>query len=287
MTTAVLGPRDAAAAVEETARALTAAGVSNARGEAREIVARAGRIPRAAVDARGAEPWSAEAEAAREALVAQRAAGWPLAYLLGEWDFRDTTLTVTPDVLIPRPETEELFDRVERAFGEKSPRRAADIGTGAGGLAIALARRWPAARVTAVDVSAAALAVARWNARRWGVEGRVDFLRGDLAAGLPPSSFDAIVANLPYVAVGEWAGLSREVRREPPSALLAGSDGLALFRRFAPQAAVALLPGGRVFLETGRGQTAAVAGLLAAAGFRDVWTENDFAGVDRFVGGAR
>ncbi len=287
MTPAVLDRRDVAGVFEETARSLAAAGVSNARGEAREIVARAGRFSRAAIDARGADLWPAEAEAARAALAAQRAAGWPLAYLLGEWDFRDTTLTVTLDVLIPRPETEELFDRVERALGARPPRRAADIGTGAGGLAIALARRWPAAQVTAVDVSVAALAVARWNARRWGVEDRVDFLRGDLAAGMPPASFDAIVANLPYVAVGEWAGLSREVRREPPLALLAGADGLALFRRFAPQAAAALVPGGRVFLETGRGQTAAVAGLLAAAGFRDVWMENDFAGVDRFVGGAR
>jgi release factor glutamine methyltransferase len=287
VTTLVEGRRDVADAVEETARALAAGGAPNARGEAREIVARAGRFLRAAVDLRGREPWTAAAEAARGALVARRLAGWPLAYLLGEWDFRDTTLTVTPDVLIPRPETEELFDRVERAFGAMAPRRAADIGTGAGGLAIALARRWPTTRVTAVDIAPAALAVARWNARRWGVENRVEFIQGDLTAGLSPASQDAIVANLPYVAEGDWVSLSPEVRREPRAALLAGADGLALFRRFAPGAATALAPGGRVFLEVGRGQADAVAGLLTAAGLRDVWTDKDFAGVDRFVGGAR
>lgn len=287
MITVVDAPRSTAEILEETARALARAGVSNARGEAREIVARAiGRRP-ADVELRARDPWPIPAESARSALTTRRAAGWPLAYLLGEWDFRDLTLTVTPDVLIPRPETEELFDRVDRTLGDTAPRAAADIGTGAGGLAIALARRWPTTRVTAVDVSRAALAVARWNARRWAVEPRLDFVCGDLAQGLPPAFFDVIVANLPYVADGDWAGLSPEVRREPRGALLGGFDGLALFRRFAPGAAAALAPDGRVFLEVGRGQGNAVAELLSAAGFRDVWVDNDAAGVDRFVGGTR
>lgn len=287
MTAVTAAPRDTAEVLEETVRALAAAQVSNARGEAREIVARAiGHRP-GEVDLRARDPWPSNAESVRAAMTAQRLAGWPLAYLLGEWDFRDMTLTVTPDVLIPRPETEELFDRIERVLGASTPRTVADIGTGAGGLALAAARRWPSARVTAVDVSRAALAVARWNARRWAVEPRIEFVRGDLADGFPPSSQDLIVANLPYVAEGEWAGLSPDVRREPRGALLGGPDGLALFRRFAPGAAAALAPDGRVFLEVGRGQAQAVAGLLSAVGFRDVWTDNDAAGVDRFVGGTR
>jgi len=287
VTAVAAAPRETAEVLEETVRALAADGVSNARAEAREIVARAIRRRPGELDLRARDPWPSSAESVRAALAAQRAAGWPLAYLLGEWDFRDTTLTVTPDVLIPRPETEELFDRVERTFVATAPVAAADIGTGAGGLAIALARRWPSVRVTAVDVSRAALAVARWNARRWAVESRIDFREDDLAGGLPPASMDLIVANLPYVADGEWTGLSPEVRREPRGALLGGPDGLALFRRFAPGAAAALAPGGRVFLEVGRGQTKGVADLLSAAGFRDLWTDNDAAGVDRFVGGTR
>jgi release factor glutamine methyltransferase len=267
VTTLVEGRRDVADAVEETARALAAGGAPNARGEAREIVARAGRFLRAAVDLRGREPWTAAAEAARGALVARRLAGWPLAYLLGEWDFRDTTLTVTPDVLIPRPETEELFDRVERAFGAMAPRRAADIGTGAGGLAIALARRWPTTRVTAVDIAPAALAVARWNARRWGVENRVEFIQGDLAAGLPPASFDAIVANLPYVAEGDWVSLSPEVRREPPAALLAGADGLgALSAVRAGGGDRAGFRAGACFSRRGRGQADGRGGAVDGGG---------------------
>ena len=162
------------------ARVLAESGVDNADVEAREMAAHALGVSRTGLNARGRDPWPETADRRLSALIAHRREGWPLAYLIGEWDFRDLTLTVTPDVLSPRPETEELFDEVERELARGEALRLADIGTGAGGLAISLARAWPAARVWAVDVSATALAVARWNARRWRVEDRMACCRGDL-----------------------------------------------------------------------------------------------------------
>lgn len=279
--------RTIAAVSATAARVLDESGVANAARESREMVAHVLGVSRSLLDARGRDPWPATADRRLAAMLQQRREGWPLAYLIGEWDFRDLTLTVTPNVLIPRPETEELFEEMERDLRGLSILRLADIGTGAGGLAISAARSWPAARVWAVDLSEATLAVARWNARRWRVEDRIDFRCGDLFAPLLSEPLDAVVANLPYVSRAEFAALSPEVRREPVLALDGGPDGLSVFRRFVPQAATALAPGGRVFLETGQGQTRAVAGLLAAAGFQEIRIGNDSAGRDRFVRGRR
>lgn len=267
---------------------LTRRGVTNAEREAQELVARAAAFSRDMLPARLRDPLSPEVAPVLDAWVLRRAAGTPLAYLIGEWDFRDFTLTVTPDVLVPRPETEGLFERAARAgdaFGASA--RWVDCGTGSGALALAIARRWPEARVTAVDLSAAALAVARWNARRLGLEGRVAFRQNDLLSGWTPGSVDGLVANLPYVEEAAWPDLSPEVRQEPRLALWGGVDGLDVFRRFAPQAARVLRPGGRVFLEVGQGQASAVADLLAAAGFAEVRRDVDFAGIERYVEGTR
>lgn len=277
----------------ETARRLSTQGISNADREAQELVARAAACPPDVLPARWRDPFPESSRPVLDLFTVRRLSGTPLAHLLGEWDFLDFTVTVTPDVLIPRPETEELFERVERAGAaewDRSDREApllVDCGTGSGVLALALARRWPRARVVATDISSAALAVARWNAERLGAADRVRFAEGDLVSLLPDGAVDGLVANLPYVADGEWAGLSPEVRREPRQALLGGPDGLSLYRRLAPEAVRVLRPGGRVFLEVGRGQTVAVAALLTAAGLRDVGTALDSAGLDRFVWGTR
>ena len=162
-----------------------------------------------------------------------------------------------------------------------------DVGTGAGGLALAMARQWPTAQVTAIDLSAPALAVARWNAQRHGVADRIAFRLGDLLDGMSDGTADLVAANLPYVASSDIAGLSPEVRKEPVRALDGGADGLDLVRRLIPQAVRVLRPGGRLFLEVGRGQTASVKQQMVRAGFAEVDVKRDFAGIERFLRGVR
>lgn len=276
--------------IKRATQRLSDRGVSNADREALELVARAAAFSKDTLPARLRDPLSPEASIFLDQWTVRRGAGTPLAHLIGEWDFLDFTVTVTPDVLIPRPETEGLFDWAVRWWTSVSsaqgPTQWVDCGTGSGALALAAARRWPEARVTAVDLSAAALAVARWNARRWGLENRIHFQQADLLTGIDDQSVDGLLANLPYVEDGAWPGLATEVRQEPRRALLGGPDGLDVIRRFVPQAARALRPGGAVFMEVGRGQAGAVAELLRGF-FSDVRTEKDFAGIDRYVGGVR
>ncbi|MBL0059501.1 MAG: peptide chain release factor N(5)-glutamine methyltransferase [Elusimicrobia bacterium] len=286
-------PLTVSEALLETTQSLVAAGFSNGEGEAKEMVARAlGAIPKT-MDLRRPDPWSAPAQKILNSLLRRRLSHVPLAHLLGEWDFLDLTLTITPDVLIPRPETEELFLLMVRivtssvGWGEGASQVLLDVGTGAGGLALSMARRWPKAQVVAVDLSPAVLAVARWNARRHGLESRIQFRKADLLSGVEAGTLDLVVANLPYVSTGDWAALSPEVRREPRLALDGGPDGLALIRRLIPEAAFALKVGGRLFLEVGIGQSEEAAEGMRNAGFSFVGVENDFSGIHRFVWGER
>lgn len=152
---------------------------------------------------------------------------------------------------------------------------------------MAMARQWPTAQVTAIDLSAPALAVARWNAQRHGVADRIAFRLGDLLDGMSDGTADLVAANLPYVASSDIAGLSPEVRKEPVRALDGGADGLDLVRRLIPQAVRVLRPGGRLFLEVGRGQTASVKQQMVRAGFAEVDVKRDFAGIERFLRGVR
>lgn len=278
-------PQSVEEALSAAARRLTAGGVPNAVGEAKELVSKALGGNRKTLDLRRGEAWSSSSESILNLLLLQRLDHVPLAYLLNEWDFLDMTLTVTPDVLIPRPETEELFQWVA---GEHRVEGAlADVGTGAGGLALAAARQWPRVRVTAIDLSAAALAVARWNARRHGVEERIKFRQADLLEGVNVRSLGVVVANLPYVATGDLSDLAPDVLKEPRRALDGGPDGLSVIRRLIPQAYGALEQGGRLFLEVGQGQAMAVGQAVTQAGFSDVSIVRDFAGIDRFIRGTR
>jgi release factor glutamine methyltransferase len=228
-------------------------------------------------------PLQADELAAFRARVKRRAAREPLAYILGHAEFWSLPLKVTPAVLIPRPDTELLVEAALPRLGAGS--HILDIGTGSGALAIALAHECPQCRVTAIDVSPAALAVALENARMNRVAERIDLVQQDLAR-LPAGPFDLIVANPPYIPSGELATLMPEVRDfEPSLALDGGPDGLAAYRAIAAQAGTALAVGGWLLAEVGAGQAAAVQALFAAAGLTDTFVARDLAGIERVVGG--
>jgi release factor glutamine methyltransferase len=217
------------------------------------------------------------------ALVARRAAGEPVAYLLGAREFFGRDFAVTPDVLIPRPETELLVDIAVEKVGAHGTVSILDLGTGSGCLAVTLALELPQARVTAVDVSPAALAVARGNAARLGA--RVEFAASDWFAALRPARFDLIVANPPYIAAGDPHLAQGDLRFEPAGALTDHADGLAAIRRIVATAPAWLAPGGWLFLEHGYDQAAAVHALFAAAGFAAIEQRSDLAGIVRASGG--
>jgi release factor glutamine methyltransferase len=187
----------------------------------------------------------------------------PIQYILGEQEFFSLTLRVTPDVLIPRPETEHLVEALLARVPHHAPLRIADIGTGSGAIAVALAHALPHTHVTALDVSKPALAVARQNAERHGVTPRMRVLQSDLLEAVRSETFDAIVSNPPYVATSEI--LEPQVRDfEPHSALFAGPTGLEIYQRLIPQAQEALVPGGWLLLEIGHSQREALIQLLAS-----------------------
>lgn len=188
-------------------------------------------------------------------MVKRRAEGVPVAYLLGRREFYSLNFAVTPDVLIPRPETEfaviAVLDRLKQRPAESPPPKIVDIGTGSGAIALTIAKHLPTALVKAVDVSGKALDVARGNAQSLGVADRVTFVEGDLLSPLPPDErFDVVVSNPPYVSRAELAVLSPEVRNhEPHLALIAGETGTEVIARLIPQAAERLLPGGWLIME--------------------------------------
>jgi len=211
------------------------------------------------------------------ALVRRRASGEPLQHLLGTAEFHGRSFLSDSRALIPRPETEQLCELV---LATCPAQHILDVGTGSGVIALPLAAAWPEAKVEAVDLSPDALALARENALRLGLAERVHFTQSDLLAGVS-GTFDLIVANLPYIAREEIPTLSREVQRDPLSALDGGADGLEIFRRFLPQAAQHLQ--GRLALEIGRDQAKPLADLLTAHNFQDIRSQTDYQGQDRFV----
>ena len=226
----------------------------------------------------------AELDAFR-ALARRRAAGEPVAYILGEKEFYGLTFAVDASVLVPRPETEGIVDAVREALAPEDAFSFADLGTGSGCLAVTLAVQFPSAQGLAVDISAKALAVARQNAARHGVDGRLRFVEADFAR-LPAEdgSFALIVANPPYVSEPEYAELSPEVADfEPRGALVSGPDGLDAVRGLLPEALRALAPGGLLLMEIGSGQGTAAADLARETGFDAVGVLRDLAGHARTI----
>lgn len=217
--------------------------------------------------------------------VGRRARREPLQYILGQAEFWSLPFRVGPAVLVPRPDTEVL---VEEALA-RAPKaeRVLDVGTGSGAIAVALAHELPEALVTAIDISAAALELARQNAADNDVAARIQFFEGDLNA-LELAGFDLVVANPPYIAEGELAALMPEVRDfEPRLALAGGADGLDAYRALARQASALLAAQGWLLVEIGAGQAEAVRALLSAAGLINLFCRDDYAGIPRVVGGQR
>lgn len=219
-------------------------------------------------------------------LAVRRAAGEPVAYLVGEREFYSLNFKVTPAVLIPRPETELLVDLALERISTDRPCKVLDLGTGSGAVAITIARHRPLADVTAVDSSAAAMAIARMNAKRLAAS-NVRMLAGDWFNGVAGEKFDLIVSNPPYVAEGDPHLEQGDLRFEPQTALAAGSDGLDCIRRIITAAPAHLMAGGWLLLEHGYDQAEACRKLLQMAGFGDVFSHPDLAGVMRVSGGKR
>ena len=198
-----------------------------------------------------------------QVLLARRAQHEPIQYILGEQEFYGLPLKVTPAVLIPRPETEHLVEAVLGRLPRDRPVRIADVGTGSGAIALALAHALPLAQVDALDLAADALAVAEENARALGLAERVRCVRSDLLSAAGDQRYDCVVSNPPYIASTEE--LEPQVALwEPHAALFAGPDGLEVYRALLPQAAEHLVPGGLLALELGAGQQAALAALFAS-----------------------
>jgi len=219
----------------------------------------------------------------REA-VRLRAERMPVAYITGRKEFMGLTFRVTPDVLIPRPETEFLVEAaLQRLLDVESP-RILDIGTGSGAILVSLLVKRPDATGVAIDLSEKALAVAAQNARTLGVESRFTALQSNLFASLQSQLFSTILSNPPYITRDEMTALSPEVAKEPLGALDGGPDGLDFYRRLTAEGKAFLSPGGFMAMEVGMGQAETVAGMAKTAGWdSDVAIICDYAGIDRVV----
>lgn len=275
------------AAIDGAVERLGLSGVGSPRLDAELLLADVLGLGRAALLARRPEPLPPAALAPFEARVARRAAREPVAYILGRQEFYGLEFEVTRDVLIPRPETELLVDEALGFLRERPAGLVVDVGTGSGCLAVTIAVHVPQVRVVAVDASAAALEVARRNARRHAVAGQVELRQGDLLSEVAGPA-DLIVANLPYVSTEEVETLMPDVRLYEPRLALDGGagDGTGLIRTLVAQAVGRLAPGGLLLLEVAAGQAARVADLLRSAGaFSDVSTRRDLAGLERMVRG--
>jgi release factor glutamine methyltransferase len=221
-------------------------------------------------------------------LVKRRLAGEPVAYITGHKEFWSLDLLVDARVLVPRPDTETLVEAALERLPADRPARLADIGTGSGAIALALAAERPLAQVVATDASTDALVVATANAERVGVTERVRLLHGDLLAPLgDEAAFDVIVSNPPYIPTADVAGLAAEVRREPRVALDGGADGLAIVRRLIDGAPAPLAVEGWLLIEVGAGQADAAVEHFWARGYRDVSVRRDLSGIARAILGRR
>jgi release factor glutamine methyltransferase len=290
----VPGLKDGASVSEATqllANAFKLAGIEDAPADARLLIGHALNLDRARLIAQSDRVLEAREISVISALAARRLKHEPVSRILGQKEFWSLPLRITPDVLVPRPETETVvegaLDFVVRGGLRMEKLRILDIGTGSGALLLALLRELPNAIGTGTDLSAAALDVARANAAQCDLESRSSFFVCDIASGVP-GPFDIVVSNPPYIARGEIAALAPEVRDyDPRIALDGGEDGLVAYRAIAAEAQRLLAAGGRLFVELGAGQEAAVRALFTNAGLTVGTARKDLAGNSRVLGAGR
>jgi len=259
------------------------AGITQPRLEAEILLAYALGVERLQLYLSPDQPLTIEERSRYRSVVQERKAGTPLQQLIGEVTFFGLRFKVAKDALIPRPETEELLERVLRLAPRERDIRCIDLGTGSGVIAVCLARYLARATITAVDISEAALCLARENAEMNGVSDRITFRESDWFEHVD-GQFDLVVSNPPYVAADDLDGLPPEVRlHEPTVALDGGRDGLERIEALIGSVRERVLPGGAILLEIGHGQAERVTALLRDAGLREVVVEPDLAGVERFA----
>ena len=273
--------------LDDAAAILARAGVGTPRLDAELLVAAAAGADRARLYA-GGVALDAAARARLAETVELRARRMPLAYILGRREFYSLELEVAPGVLIPRPETETLVALALDELAARPAARVLDLGCGSGAIAIALAANAPHARIVAADISDDALEIAARNAARLGFAPRLEFVRTDCFAPLDGAGalgrFDLIVANPPYIAAAEIAGLAPEVRDfEPRIALAGGADGRDFYRRIASGCDTHMTPAAAVIVEVGAGQAAPVAEIFRATGRAEITIARDLAGLERVV----
>ncbi len=267
---------------------LEAVGLDSPVIDARLLVEAAAEVTRADIVADPYRPLTPDQETTLEPSLARRERREPVSHILGRKGFWKIMLSVTPDVLTPRPDTEVIVDHALKSFPEAMAFSILDLGVGSGAILLAILAERPAAKGLGVDISEEALAVARENAANLGLGGKVALLRGDWTAGLGDDGFDLVVANPPYIATEVIAELDPEVRdHEPRLALDGGADGLDAYRILAPEILRVLKPGGMFAVEIGYDQKAAVEALFKAAGAHGVQTLLDLANRDRVVTGVK
>ncbi len=268
---------------------LEGAGIANAVQEARWLLAYALGMKHHELASRTEQPVTAEQLVRALSLVRRRESREPLQYILGTQEFCGLEFSVTPAVLIPRPETELLIQETVREGGFAEGVVLVDVGTGSGCVAVTLATILGGMRIFALDCSHDALSVAKGNAERYGVSDKIVWLEGDLLSPLGKCSVvgavDAIISNPPYIAEAEWAGLQPEVRDyEPRQALLAGPQGTEFHERLIHGSKQFLVPGGLLVMELGQGQAPLVRRLAeAAGGYTGLQTVKDEAGIERVL----
>jgi release factor glutamine methyltransferase len=285
-----LSGQDLSEVLRKGARRLTAAGIHSARLDAEVLLGHVLAMTREQLTVATKSPLSAEQASRFETLLERRLRREPVAYITGRKEFWSLDFLVTPDVLIPRSETELVIEvalSLTATLAAQRPLRIIEIGTGSGAIAVSLARELTRARVWATDISLGALAVGRYNARLNGVAERVGFMAGDLFTALSArrQAFDLIVSNPPYIRRDEIATLEVEVNQwEPRAALDGGPDGLEFYRRMAGEAWQFLTPGGAMVMEIGAGTARAVLAIMNQSGrYRDLGVIEDYAGKDRVV----
>ncbi|MFT4255246.1 MAG: peptide chain release factor N(5)-glutamine methyltransferase [Caulobacter sp.] len=229
---------------------------------------------------------TAEQVATLDEYLERRARREPVSHIIGRKGFWKILLSVTKDVLTPRPETEVIVDEVLKAFPETMAFDMLDLGVGSGTMLLAILAERPAAKGLGIDISEEALAVARENAANLDLDGRLALMRGDWTTGLGDAGFDVVVSNPPYIPTADIETLQPEVRdHEPRLALDGGADGLDAYRALAPEVLRVLKPGGLFCVEIGFDQSAAVEALFREAGAQNVRTVKDLSTHDRVVTG--